>query len=194
MQSNVISKKFIAGLIVVVLVLAALYTIIRSPEQQNKDAGKEASGKSAAAQSGSFTLDYDTDKNKQGIFRVGQPIEIRLLADTNGKNITDYDAYIQFNQNSLTVRSSASLVKDYSVAHTVGDSIVAVTGYKSIKGSSQKFDGGPLFSLTFIPSEAGTYEFTILPKTRIATTKFIDTEARQFTPATGTLRIDVLPR
>lgn len=179
----------LAGLVVLGLFFI---TITKSSGLKNKGPQTQVSQtqtqESSAGKSGSFVL---TTPETSGV-SAGQPLLIEISMNTNGKDLTGYDAVLSLDVDNIEVQDVKTDIKGFQVFKKIEAGIVKLTG---IKGPTVKEEtvlaGESAVRIVLVPKRSGTYEIALIKSKDKSMTKFIDNKTTVYYPEINSISVVV---
>lgn len=126
--------------------------------------------------------------------KVGAPLRLSVIADTNGATVTDFDTLIGFDSKAFKRTATTSLIPDFNTVPYESATLLSITGFKTLGSKETKeFSKTAVLDITFTPLAAGSYTFKVLDKSGTATSKFIDEKGEIYYPEVGELKVAITP-
>ena len=150
----------------------------------------------------SQTFNEESSREKSGYFRlstpetsgisVGQTLLIEISLDTNGKDLTGYDALVSFDSENFEVQSAQSEIKGFEVYKKVEEGLIKLTGIKGPSSEEEAvFAGETAVKLALLPKKSGTYQIALLESKDKSKSKFVDSETNVYYPGLNSISVVV---
>ncbi len=124
--------------------------------------------------------------------KVGSPVELNLLVDSNGENVTAFDTVISYDQVSFDFVSSDSVNPNFKVYSYKRDNRLTLTVVKTGQNDiGTIFKGEVIIKLVFQPGVKGNFTFAVLSSYGKETTKFVNEKTEIIYPGTNELKVIV---
>lgn len=138
---------------------------------------------------GTITLKSAEDLRR---YRVGQRINLQVLADSVGSDIVGFDLLFKYDKQAFSTPSVTTPLQGYTVVTAENENHFTITAVQ-VPGSENRtiFNGTEILKLVFNPLKVGTYEISIIPEVNPESTKFVSTESQQLIPQTATFKVEV---
>ena len=152
-----------------------------------KDIGNQTTFKSI--NKGSLTIKSKEDLRR---YRVGQPINLQVFADSAGEDIISFDVIVQYDKQSFAKPSVTTNLARYIIVTAERDNHISITAAQS-PGSDERsiFEDNEVLSMIFTPVKAGKYEISIISKIGEESTGFISTNSQSLLPQVSTYKVEV---
>jgi hypothetical protein len=143
-----------------------------------------------------FTLNKEslTLKQKESVrsYSVGQPVNIQVVANSQGNDIVAFDALFTYDRDAFDEPEITTTLSGFSVVPFQRDTHLSLTAMQT-PGNKERsvFDNTEILNLKFTPKKIGRYEISLIPKTLDETTKLMTTENKKILPKTSTITIEV---
>jgi hypothetical protein len=150
-------------------------------------------------------LSPDTDSSDSNLSVAGDEIEISLsaeqenvqvgepytvtLAYSSASSVTAFDILLSFDPDGfdiskddiISINESFDTFAFYK-EHDDGRAHLSISGVKAPGQDVADEEGGDILEVTFIPTQGGTYDFTVLDTFKSESTKFVNTEDETMNP------------
>ncbi len=152
-----------------------------------KDIGNQTTFKSA--KKGSLTIKSKEDLRR---YRVGQPINLQVFADSAGEDIISFDVIVEFDKQAFAKPTISTNLARYIIVTAERDDYISITAAQS-PGSDERsiFEDDEVMSMIFNPVKAGKYNISIVSKKGEESTGFISTNSQSLLPQTATFKVEV---
>lgn len=131
-------------------------------------------------------------KNNSTVNQVNNPVELNLMADSNGENVTAFDTVISYDPVSFDFVKAESKDLSFKVYSYKKDNHLTLTVVKISQNNIEKiFKNEEIVKLVFQPKAKGSFTFTILSSFEKETTKFVNGKTEVIYPSVNEIRIDV---
>jgi hypothetical protein len=138
---------------------------------------------------GSLSLSAQTTQAK-----VGQSIGMKVVADSEGKDVAGFDILISYDSQFLKVNTVTSLNPNFQISSfTKRKGEISITGTKvSGPQSSAVLSTSNLVAISLSGVKAGQTNVDIKPTITNERTKFIDMNSQQYMPKLSSLQLTIL--
>lgn len=125
-------------------------------------------------------------------YRVGQPINLQIIADSAGVDIVGFDLLLKYDSEAFSKPIATTTLQGYTVVTSEAEDHLSITAVQ-VPGSENRtiFNEDEILKLVFNPLKVGTYEISIIPEAGPESTKFVSTESKVLTPQTATFQVEV---
>ena len=148
-----------------------------------------ATENAATTAAGSMTLETDLP---DGQMKVGDMVEISLLADSGGKNIVGYDVVIYYDPLAFNFLRGLSKLSDYNIFTYKKGRYFTITGLKNLQSApSPMTKANKLAALTFEATKAGKFEFELKQSNEKDKTDLITDKTEVLVPTLNQVMVDV---
>jgi len=193
MENNV-SKQKMFVFVVFVLLLMTVFLIIANqlkknqvPSQTNKT---EVSPTIILTKTKIGRMELILKESAQPI--IGQPFSLILLADSNGKKITGFDALIGYDKTALELINATALKEDFKVSSFDNIAGKTVNGARKIQYNQPVvFSNTELMELNFKPLKIGVFSVNIVDKINKETTQMVDTDNKIIYPGAFSFSVNI---
>lgn len=128
--------------------------------------------------SGSLKLKADFSEVK-----IGEDVDIDILADSAGENISAYDVLLTYDPLAFEFIKAVSLDDNFQVYSYKKENRLTLTVVKTNKDPiSSIFKENPVVKLIFKPKKVGQYSFEIISSYNQETTKFVNDKTEVINP------------
>lgn len=115
----------------------------------------QAPERTSTATDGTLRLEYEQG---QSIFAVGDTMTVVLYANSNGENVSGYDALLEFDRTQLQFVDAESLIDSFTIYTNTDNGPVLVAGVRDFDNDSTfVFDETPVAILTFKALSEGAH-------------------------------------
>ena len=136
-----------------------------------------------------MTLEADLP---DGQMKVGDMVEISLLADSGGKNIVGYDVVIYYDPLAFNFLRGLSKLSDYNIFTYKKGRYFTITGLKNLQSApSPMTKANKLAALTFEATKAGKFEFELKQSNEKDKTDLITDKTEVLVPTLNQVMVDV---
>lgn len=133
-------------------------------------------------------------KSKEDLrrYRVGQPINLQVFADSVGEDIISFDVIVEYDKQAFSEPVITTSLPRYIIVTSGRDDYISITAAQS-PGSDERsvFDGNEVLNMTFNSLKPGNYEIKIVSKKGEETTGFISTSSQSLLPQTSTFKVEI---
>lgn len=131
-------------------------------------------------------------KNNSTLNSVKNPVDLSLMIDSDGENITALDTVISYDPISFDFVKADSIDSNFKVYSYKKDNRLTLTIVKINQNNlSSVFKGEAMVNLIFQPKVKGNFTFTILPSFDKEATKFVNSETEIIHPSLNEIKITV---
>jgi len=129
-------------------------------------------------------------KNKTDRFNINQPMNLVILADSNGKNITGFDFILTYDKTAFSFNKAVSLSSDFDLQTFQGEDVLILTGNKKLEVNHPTIlNNSQLIELVFVPKKVGQFDFSILSSSNKEKTQMVDINSQVFYPELNSLKV-----
>lgn len=179
LREHFFSKVVIGGLAALVLLTVVYINFNRSNNSlSNSPTTEPVVTITNVPQIGAMSLGL-TDQTRK---TVGQSVTVTLTASSAGRLVTGYDLALQYDESAFQFLQATSLVTGYTSYAFRNEGHVAITGVKTLQGTSVAFSETPLVKLTFITKKAGMYSLELVPAIAKDKTQMVDATSSVLRP------------
>ncbi len=133
-------------------------------------------------------------KSKEDLrrYRVGQPINLQVFADSVGEDILSFDVLVEYDKQAFLEPVIVTNLPRYIIITSERDDYISITAAQS-PGSDERsvFDGNEVLNITFNSLKPGKYEIKIVSKKGEETTGFISTSSQSLLPQTSSFKVEI---
>lgn len=131
-------------------------------------------------------------KNDVVFYDLNTPINLGLVANSNGENITAFDTVISYDPVSIDFVSADSTDPNFKVYTYKKDNRLSLTVVKTGSSSVPSvFKGEEVVKLVFTPKAKGNFSFKVLPSFEKETTKFVNEKTEIINPGVNEIMVKV---
>jgi len=138
--------------------------------------------------SGSLTLVTNLPDNQMN---VGDMVELKLVADSNGKNIVGYDVVMYYDSLAFDFDKALSMLPDYNIFTYKKGHFFTVTGLKNLKSAPSPMTKTTVATFTFTATKAGKFEFSLRASNDKDKTDLITDNTEVLVPSLNQVTVDV---
>jgi hypothetical protein len=143
----------------------------------------------ATTSSVSMALETNLPGNQM---KVGDTIELNLLADSNGKNIVGYDVVMYYDSLAFDFLKGITMLPDYNIFTYKKGHYFTITGLKTLQSApSPMTKANKLATLTFQSTKAGKFEFSLKQSNEKDKTDLVTDKTEVLIPTLNQLTVDV---
>lgn len=129
-------------------------------------------------------------ENNSTVNKINNPVELNLMADSNGENVTAFDTIISYDPVSFDFVSSDSVNPNFKVYSYKRDNRLTLTVVKTGQNDiGTIFKGEAIIKLVFQPAVKGNFTFAVLSSYGKETTKFVNEKTEVIYPGTNELKV-----
>ncbi len=132
--------------------------------------------------------------NGAGPYKVGQPITLYAVADSEGKDIVSFDVLLGYDKTAFSLVSVSSPLPGFQIIRpkNPAEDHLSMTVIKSLQVQTPSiFTNTKVLQFVFSPKKIGAYNLSILQKSGKEKTDFADTKTHILYPKTENLLISV---
>jgi len=131
-------------------------------------------------------------KNNSTVNKVNSPVNLSLVADSNGENITAFDVVVSYDPVSMDFVKADSNNSSFKVYSYKKDNRLTLTVVKTgLSGEQSVFKGEEIIKLVFQPKAKGSFSFKILTSFEKETTKFVSEKTEVIYPGVNEIMVKV---
>lgn len=130
-------------------------------------------------------------KNNSAVNKINSPINLSLIADSDGENVTAFDTIISYDPVSFDFVKADSVNQNFKIYSYKGNNSLTLTVVKTGQNSITIFKGEAVARLVFQPKAKGNFAFTILSSSGKETTKFVNDKTRIINPKVNQVKVTV---
>lgn len=131
-------------------------------------------------------------KNDSVFYDINSPINLSLVADSNGENVTAFDTVISYDPLSIDFVSADSSDPNFKVYTYKKDNRLTLTVVKTSLGNDPSiFKGEEVAKLVFTSKAKGSFSFKVLPSFDKETTKFVNEKTEIIYPGVNEITVKV---
>jgi hypothetical protein len=155
------------------------------------DVIKEISEKSGfkTSKKGTLTLTSLEDLRR---YRVGQPINLQVIANSAGSDIVGFDLLLKYDNEAFSTPTATTPVEGFTIVPSVNDTHLSITAVQNPDSNNRAiFDDDEIVRLLINPLKVGRYEISIVPTMNVESTKFVSTDSQILMPQATTFKVEV---
>ena len=131
-------------------------------------------------------------KNNSTVNKVNSPINLSLMADSNGENVTAFDTVISYDPVSIDFVKADSNNPSFKVYSYKKDNRLTLTVVKTgLSSEPSVFKGEEIIKLVFQPKAKGSFSFKVLSSFEKETTKFVNEKTEIIYPWVNEIKVTV---
>ena len=131
-------------------------------------------------------------ENNSTVNKVGNPVELNLMADSNGEIVTAFDTVISYDPASFDFVKADSVNQNFKVYSYKRDNRLTLTVVKTGQNNiGTIFKGEVIIKLVFQSEVKGNFTFAVLSSYGKETTKFVSEKTEVIYPGTNELKVIV---
>ena len=130
-------------------------------------------------------------KSDFAINKINNPLNLSLVVDSNGEDVTAFDTIISYDPVSFDFVSSNLVNQDFKVYSYKKDNRLTLTVVKTgLSSNPSVFKGEEIIKLIFQPKAKGNFSFKVLTSFEKETTKFVNEKTEVIYPGVNEIRIN----
>ena len=131
-------------------------------------------------------------ENNSTVNKVNNPVELNLMVDSNGENVTAFDTLISYDPVSFNFVKVDSFNLNFKVYSYKRNNRLTLTVVKTGQNNIETiFKGETVIKLVFQPEVKGNFTFAVLSSYGQETTKFVNEKTEVIYPGTNELKVIV---
>ncbi|MBI5122670.1 hypothetical protein HZA75_02305 [Candidatus Roizmanbacteria bacterium] len=131
-------------------------------------------------------------ENNSAVNQVNNPVDLNLLVDSNGENVTAFDTVISYDPVSFDFVKVDSFNPNFKVYSYKRNNRLTLTVVKTGQNNIETiFNGKTVAKLVFQPKTKGNFTFAVLSSYGQETTKFVNEKTEIIYPGTNELKVTV---
>jgi len=130
-------------------------------------------------------------ENNSAVNQVNNPVDLNLIADSNGENVTAFDTVISYDPVSFDFVKADSVNPDFKIYSYKKNNRLTLTVVKTGQNNIMIFKGEAIVKLVFQPKAKGNFTFAVLSSYGQETTKFINEKTEAIYPGTNEVKVIV---
>ena len=124
--------------------------------------------------------------------KLGQTFSIVILANSNNKNITGFDALVGYDKTAFEFINAVGVKEDFKVLAFDNNDWVTLNGSRKIQYNQPvSFSNTELIEISFKPLKAGQFNFNIIENQSNEKTQMVDTDSKIIYPKASNLVVSV---
>lgn len=192
-KSNLLTGiKFFLLAAILILVSSAFIFILKEKNKElvvNQEAPSISPPQNIISANKTGFLTIGSVKNQ---YSPGQLIEMEIVANSAGSDITGYDLIVAYNPQVITFKEAQSLVDDFKIYPFDEKNYLSLTAIKDLKSQREMvFNKIGLVKLIFSAKTRGETEVIILPKLDKKETFFVDKNTQKIYPVLSSYKITI---
>lgn len=125
-------------------------------------------------------------------FVKGDLINLELLGDSDGENITGFDVLINYDPLTFDFIKAESKLSAFKVYSFIKNNRLTLTVVKTSQDKTPTvFKGSSIVDLAFKSKKSGNFTFAILPLFGKESTKFVNDKTEVIYPATNEIKVTI---
>lgn len=183
---------YILGLFFIVFIGSGVFLALNNKKTNNKEQAVTTVVEQKPAPTFMPTKGLMNLKNDSVVNNVKDPINLSLVADSNGENITAFDTVISYDPISVDFVKADSIDPNFKVYAYKKDNRLTLTVVKMGTGNEPSvFTGGEIVKLVFNSKAKGDFTFKVLPSFDLETTKFVNEKTEVIFPGVNEITVTV---
>lgn len=131
-------------------------------------------------------------KNNSTVNKVNSPVNLSLVVDSNGEDVTAFDVVVSYDPVSMDFVKADSNNLSFKVYSYKKDNRLTLTVVKTGLNSEQSvFKGEEIIKLVFQPKTKGNFSFKVLSSFEKETTKFVNEKTEVIYPGVNEITVKV---
>ena len=131
-------------------------------------------------------------ENNSAVNQVNNPVDLNLIADSNGENVTAFDTLISYDSLAFDFNQAISLDPAFAVYSFKKENYLTLTVVKTSQDQTPSiFVEKSVVKLSFKPKKAGEFSFSVLTSFGKETTKFVNEKTEVIYPGTNEVKVIV---
>jgi len=185
-------RKIFTYLLVIffaVFVGSGAFLVMNNKKINNKE---QTVSTSIVAPTATLTKGLINLKNNSVINKANNPLNLDLVADSDGENVTAFDVVISYDPVSFDFVKADSSNLNFKVYSYKKDNRLTLTVIKTGQNNIETiFKGEEIIKLVYQPKVKGNFSFKVLPSFEKETTKFINEKTEIIYPGVNEIKITV---
>lgn len=193
-MENNISKQKMFVFVVFVLVLMTVFLIIANQLKKNQalnQANKtEISPPATVNKTKTGGLELILKESARP--KLGQAFSLVILADSNNKNITGFDALVGYDKTAFEFVNAVGIKEDFKALTFNNSDWITINGSRRIQYNQPvAFSNSELVEINFKPLKTGQFDFSIIESKGNEKTQMVDTDSKIIYPKASSLMVEV---
>ena len=130
-------------------------------------------------------------KNNSAVNKINSPINLSLIADSDGENVTAFDTIVSYNLASFDFVKADSINQNFKIYSYKGNNSLTLTIVKTGQNSTTIFKGEAVARLVFQSKAKGNFTFAVLSSSGKETTKFVNDKTKIINPEVNQVKVTV---
>ena len=131
-------------------------------------------------------------KNNTPVNKLNNPVDLNLMADSNGENVTAFDSVISYDPTSFDFIRADSIDPNFKVYSYKKDKLLILTVIKTGQNNVKTiFKGEALVKLAFQPKVKGNFTFSVMSSSGKETTKFVNEKTEIIDPSVNEIKVAI---
>lgn len=130
-------------------------------------------------------------KNNSVVNKTDSPVNLSLMADSDGENVTAFDTIISYDSASFDFVKADSVNQNFKIYSYKGDNSLTLTIVKTGQNSTTIFKDEAVARLVFQPKAKGSFTFAVLSSSGKETTKFVNDKTEVINPKVNQVKVTV---
>ena len=186
-----INRIFIYLLVIffAVFVGSGVFLIMNNKKMNNKE---QAATTSTVAPTIMSTDGFINLKNNSTINKANNPLNLGLVVDSNGENVTAFDVVVSYDPVSVAFIKADSSDQNFKVYSYKKDNRLTLTVVKTgLSSNPSVFKGEEIIKLVFNPKTKGDFSFKVLNSFEKETTKFVNEKTEVIYPGVNEIKVTI---
>lgn len=181
---------YMLGLFFVVFIGSGIFLIISNKKPTVKE--QTATINNTVPPTITMTRGFINLKSEVALYDQNTPINLGLIADSSGENVTAFDTVISYDPMSIDFVSADSSDPNFKVYTYKKDNRLTLTVAKTgLSAEPSVFKGGEIVKLVFTSRAKGDFIFEVLPQFGKETTKFVNEKTEVISPGVNKITVKV---
>lgn len=139
-----------------------------------------------------MTASYLNLKNNSTVYKLNSQVNLSLIANSNGNNVTAFDVLINFDPTTFDFVSAVSADPNFKVyPYLKGNGLTLTVAKIGSSTAPTIFSDVNVVNLVFKPKKIGTSAFKVAPSIGKETTKFVNDKTEVIYPAVNEISVMV---
>jgi len=131
-------------------------------------------------------------ENNSAVNKVNNPVNLSLMVDSNGENVTAFDTVISYDPASFDFVKAESINPDFKIYSYKRNNRLTLTVVKTGQNNIETiFKGETIVKLVFQPEVKGNFTFAVMSSYGRETTKFVNEKTEVIYPSLNEIKITV---
>ncbi len=193
-MENNISKQKIFIFVVFVLILMTVFLIIANQLKKNQALNQtnktEVSPTTIVNETSTGGLELILKESDNP--KLGQAFSVVILANSDNKNITGFDALVGYDKTALEFVKATEIKEDFKVLAFNNSDWITINGSRKIQYNQPVvFNNTELVEISFKPLKTGQVDLDIIENKGSEKTQMVDVDSKIIYPRASSLTVEV---